>query len=199
MLTFLRPDHCDGTYDANCDPSRAYTNISDIITAAGATDLLSYMNTYWKDYQGKDESFWEHEWGKHGTCISTLEPSCYTNYVPQEEVVDFFQKTVDLFKTLPSYTFLSDAGIVPSTTATYTSAQILAALNTPRGVDVAIQCAHTNELDEIWYFYDVAGSVQTGTFIPTNPGTHSRTLPFRTYVLTLLSQTAPNPTAQPTA
>jgi len=199
VLTILRPDHCDGTYDANCDPGRAYTNISDIITAAGATDLLSYMNTYWKDYQGNDESFWEHEWGKHGTCISTLEPSCYTNYVPQEEVVDFFQKTVDLFKALPSYTFLTDAGIVPSTTATYTSAQILAALNTPRGVDVAIQCAHTNELDEIWYFYDVAGSVQTGTFIPTNPGTHSRTLPFRTYVLTLLSQTAPNPAAQPTA
>ena len=61
------------------------------------------MNTYWKDYQGNDESFWEHEWDKHGTCISTLRPSCYTNYVPQEEVVDFFQKTVDLFKTLNSY------------------------------------------------------------------------------------------------
>ncbi|KAL9105013.1 MAG: hypothetical protein Q9163_000110 [Psora crenata] len=166
----LWPDHCDGTYDANCDPARAYTNISSIISAAGATDLLSYMNTYWKDYQGNDESFWEHEWGKHGTCISTLEPGCYTDYKPQEEVVAFFQKTVDLFKSLPSYTWLSDAGIVPSTAATYTSAQILAALRSPRGVDVAIQCSNTNEFDEIWYFYNVQGSVQTGTFIPANPG-----------------------------
>lgn len=100
---FLRPDHCDGTFDANCDPSRAYTNISSIITAAGSTSLLDYMNIYWKDYQGNDESFWEHEWGKHGTCISTLSPNCYTNYAPQEEVVAYFQKTVDLFKTLDSY------------------------------------------------------------------------------------------------
>ena len=54
MLISPRPDHCDGTYDANCDPSRAYTNISAIISAAGKTDLLDYMNTYWKDYQGTE-------------------------------------------------------------------------------------------------------------------------------------------------
>jgi ribonuclease T2 len=99
----IRPDRCDGTYDANCDPSREYSNISQIITGAGKTDLINYMNTYWKDYQGQDETFWEHEWGKHGTCISTMQPKCYTGYQPTEEVVDFFQKTVDLFKTLPSY------------------------------------------------------------------------------------------------
>ena len=163
------------------------------------------MNTYWKDYQGNDESFWEHEWGKHGTCISTLEPSCYTDYTPQEEVVDFFTKTVNLFKTLPSYTWLSDAGIVPSTSATYTSAAILAALKSPRGVDAVIQCANTNELDEIWYFYDVTGSVQSGTFIPTPPGTLPSHTPFSLIIIhsskSLIRlpkpQMAPNPTAQP--
>jgi ribonuclease T2 len=61
------------------------------------------MQTYWKDYQGDDESFWEHEWAKHGTCISTLEPECYSDHTATEEVVDYFQKAVDLFKTLPSY------------------------------------------------------------------------------------------------
>lgn len=100
----LWPDHCDGTFDANCDAARAYTGITGILQSFGKTDLLSYMNTYWKDYQGNDESFWEHEWGKHGTCISTLKPSCYTSYTSQQEVADFFQKTVDLFKGLDSYT-----------------------------------------------------------------------------------------------
>jgi ribonuclease T2 len=27
------------------------------------------MQTYWKDYQGDDESFWEHEWNKHGSFV----------------------------------------------------------------------------------------------------------------------------------
>lgn len=166
---WTRPDRCDGTYDQYCDSARQYTNISSIISAAGQTDLLNYMNTYWKDYQGNDESFWEHEWDKHGTCISTLEPSCYTDYKPQEEVVAYFQKTVDLFKTLNSYSFLSAAGILPSTTKTYTAAEINAALAKPRGVQVAIQC-NSGELDEIWYFYNVRGSVQTGDFVPAEPG-----------------------------
>ncbi|KAL9601259.1 MAG: hypothetical protein Q9219_002664 [cf. Caloplaca sp. 3 TL-2023] len=164
----LWPDRCDGTYDQYCDPNRQYTNISSIISAAGQTDLLNYMNTYWKDYQGNDESFWEHEWDKHGTCISTLEPGCYTDYKPQEEVVAYFQKTVNLFKTLDSYSFLSAAGIVPSTTKTYTAAEINAALTKPRGVQVSIQCSNS-ALDEIWYFFNVRGSVQTGDFVPTNP------------------------------
>lgn len=101
-----RPDHCDGTFDANCDTARSYTNITDILNSFGKTDLLSYMQTYWKDYQGNDETFWEHEWGKHGTCVNTIDPSCYTDYEPTQEAVDFLQKTVDLFKTLPSYQVL---------------------------------------------------------------------------------------------
>jgi hypothetical protein len=39
----LWPDHCDGTYDSNCDPSRAYTNITAILQSYGKTDLLAYM------------------------------------------------------------------------------------------------------------------------------------------------------------
>jgi len=126
------------------------------------------MQTYWKDYQGDDESFWEHEWGKHGTCISTLKPSCYTGYTATQEVPDFFQKTVDLFKTLDSYTALSKAGIVPSSTKTYTSAAILAALKSSYGFDVIIQCS-SSALDEIWYSYNVKGSIQTGTFEKVGP------------------------------
>lgn len=106
----LWPDHCDGSYDSYCDNSRNYTNITQILQAAGKTDLLTYMNTYWKDVNGDDESFWEHEWGKHGTCISTLNPRCYTGYSPQQEVVDYFQKVVDLFKTLDSYSVGSVLG-----------------------------------------------------------------------------------------
>lgn len=175
-LTRCRPDKCDGTYEQYCDRSREYTNISAIISAAGKTELLDYMNTYWKDYQGDDEDFWEHEWDKHGTCISTLEPGCYDNYTPQQEVVAYFQKTVDLFKTLDSYAFLAAKGITPSLTQTYKSNNIEEALAKPRGVQATIRC-RDGELDEIWYFYNVRGSVETGQFVPTEPGRRSLSPP----------------------
>ncbi|KAF1950246.1 ribonuclease M [Byssothecium circinans] len=173
----LWPDHCDGTYDASCDPTRAYKNITAILQSFGATDLVSYMSTYWKDYSGHDESLWQHEWSKHGTCISTLEPTCYTDHKATEEVVDFFQKTVDLFKALPSYQWLAAAGITPSTSATYSTAQIQDALSKNRtGVQVTLGCK-SGALNEIWYHYDVKGSVQSGEFVPANPDGTKSTCP----------------------
>lgn len=38
-----------------------------------------------------------------GTCISTLETRCYDEYYPQQEVVDYFDKAVEVFERLPSY------------------------------------------------------------------------------------------------
>ena len=132
------------------------------------------MAVYWKDYQGHDESFWEHEWGKHGTCISTFDTACYTDYVPTQEVVDYFEKTLQLFSVLDTYTFLKDAGIVPSITKTYTYAEIRKALVRDRHVNATIECTGSNrtELDEVYYYYNVYGSAQDGTYIPAQPGKH---------------------------
>ncbi|KAG9248957.1 ribonuclease-like protein T2 [Calycina marina] len=164
----LWPDHCDGTYDSSCDSSQNYGSIQTILDSFGATDLLSYMNTYWVDIDGDNDSFWEHEWEKHGTCIPTLKPSCYSSYVAMQEVVDFFQKTVDLFETLPTYTWLANAGITPSSTNTYTSAAIQAALEAGFGQTVSLGC-DSGALTEVWYSYNVQGSIQDGTFVPVVP------------------------------
>ena len=130
------------------------------------------MSTYWKDDGGNDESFWEHEWGKHGTCISTFSTACYTDYVPTQEVVDFFQKTLQLFSALDTYAFLAAAGIEPSAAKTYTYAEIRTALVRDRRVDATIECggANATELDEVYYYYNVYGSAQDGTYIPAQPG-----------------------------
>lgn len=118
-----RPDHCDGTYDSNCDSSRngvcsgrgrrgshscnpVYSNIGDVLENFGQYDLLEYMDSYWKGING-DESLWMHEWAKHGTCVSTLEPKCYgDDYLETEEVVDYFAKAVETFHRLPTYKVL---------------------------------------------------------------------------------------------
>ncbi|KAF2208453.1 hypothetical protein CERZMDRAFT_49284 [Cercospora zeae-maydis SCOH1-5] len=169
----LWPDNCDGTYEASCDDRRAYTNITQILQAAGKQDLVDYMSTYWQSNSGSVETFWEHEWSKHGTCISTLNPDCYTDYKPTEEVPDFFQKVVDVFKTLPTYDWLADAGVSPSTSATYSLSQIQQALAKNHGGKTPYIGCQSGAVNEAWYFYNIRGSVQTGEFVPIDTLTKS--------------------------
>ena len=62
------------------------------------------------------------------------------------------------------------AGIVPSTTKTYTSAQLEHALGAFRGgVNASIQCTG-NQLNQVYYHFHVAGSAQDGIYVPTQPG-----------------------------
>lgn len=147
-----------------------------MISNAGDSALLSYMKTYWVSDDGTAESFWEHEWSKHGTCISTLDTKCYTDYTKGDEAVDFFNKVVQLFKTLPTYEWLEAAGITPSNSKTYTLSEIEAALKTGFGYVPYLGC-DSDVLDEVWYAYNVKGSLQSGTFIPTTPVGSSSTCP----------------------
>ncbi|KAJ5241554.1 Ribonuclease T2 [Penicillium citrinum] len=160
----LWPDNCDGTYESNCDDTRAYTNITDILKAQDRADLLSYMDKYWLDIDGDNESFWAHEWGKHGTCVNTIKPSCYSNYSPQEEVGAYFEKTVDLFKGLDTYKALSSAGITPNDSKTYTLKEIQSALSKAHdGAEVYLGCK-SGKLNEAWYFFNVRGNAIDGKY-----------------------------------
>lgn len=156
------------------------------------------MQTYWKDYKGDDETFWEHEFNKHGTCISTLDPTCYDDYEPTQEVVDFFISAVALFKTLPSYDWLAAAGIVPSTATTYTLAAIQDALTAKFGHNVIINCDGST-FNELWYHYNVRGNIQTGTFSPVDPVGSKSTCPSTGIKYLPKSGTAVVTTSTPTA
>lgn len=134
------------------------------------------MTTYWKDYQGNDASLWMHEWSKHGTCVSTLDPSCYASYRDAEEAVDYFRSAVAVYQTRPTYAWLTEAGIVPSTSATYTRQQIQDVLTAKHGREVTLGCK-SGKLDEVWYHFDVQGSIQTGTFIAADPDGGKSTCP----------------------
>ncbi|TDL28102.1 ribonuclease T2 [Rickenella mellea] len=162
----LWPDNCDTTFVENCDPSRAYTDISGLLTNAGATDTLSFMQTHWVDINGQNEQFWEHEWSTHGTCMSTLEPSCLpAGSEKGAEAVDFFNTVVRLFKTLPTFDWLSQQGITPSKTTKLTLSQLTSALKTASGFTPALSCS-SGTLNAISWYFNLKGSVIDGTFIP---------------------------------
>ncbi|KAF2717671.1 ribonuclease T2 [Polychaeton citri CBS 116435] len=169
----LWPDRCDGSYDASCDDARAYSNISSIISSFGYNDLLSYMQTYWLPNSGTGETFWEHEWGKHGTCVSTLAPSCFSDYQPTEEVPYFFNRTVSLFKTLPTYDWLKAAGITPSSSQTYSLSAIQSALSQHHGGNNVYLGCTNGALEQVYYYFNVKGSVASGEFVAASPDSGS--------------------------
>ncbi|KAJ7766628.1 ribonuclease T2-like protein, partial [Mycena metata] len=161
----LWPDKCDLEFSENCDPSRAYKNIASLLSKNGATDTLNYMQTYWVDINGKDETFWEHEWKTHGTCMSTLEPACLpAGSAKGTEAVAFFNTVVKLFQTLPTYQWLANQGITPSSSATYTLDTLNTALQTGSGFQPVLDCEGST-LDSVSWYFHLKGSVIDGTFV----------------------------------
>ncbi|EKD17553.1 uncharacterized protein L3040_006672 [Drepanopeziza brunnea f. sp. 'multigermtubi'] len=199
----LWPDLCDGSYPTFCTEAPMYHNISAILAAADERQqrrpterrrvgeeaeggLLDYMKEYWLPNRGSADHFWEHEWNKHGTCVNTLSPSCFSpssssssssssveetgteTYTPGDEVHAYFSRAVALFRTLDTYTALAAHGIVPSWTARYRRADILDALRTVTGQEVVIGC-RGRVLNQAWYSFNVKGSLQEGEFVPSAP------------------------------
>jgi len=182
----LWPDRCGGGFDQYCDHSRSHTNIKAVLASQNnTTDLLDYMSAYWPAIDDNDEKLWAHEWNKHGTCISTLEPACYGeahSQNPHADVVDYFTHTVSLFQTLDTFSTLEAHGIVPSTTHTYSLSSLQSTISSsPHGYPVTFRCNQNHELNEIWYHFSVRGSLRdanhhhpspisvTDIFIPTDP------------------------------
>ncbi|KAI5289101.1 ribonuclease T2-like [Ascosphaera aggregata] len=173
----LWPDNCDGSYEQSCDAHRNYNNITQILESFEGTELLTYMEQYWKDMKGNGEALWEHEWNKHGTCVSTLEPQCFNGYTPQQEAwtatrqvdpAQWIEEGHSADRVNQCRQALHKAGIVPSHTATYHFDDVVNALSEMSGAEPAVRC-HGGKLNEIWYFFNVRGSASSGQYVPTKP------------------------------
>ncbi|EXJ73649.1 uncharacterized protein A1O5_03411 [Cladophialophora psammophila CBS 110553] len=189
----LWPDLCTGGFDAFCDSSRSHSDIRSVLRHAVEDqdqdredhdgnssemidDLLSFMETYWLSLDGDHEHLWAHEWNKHGTCISTLEPACYAalpsprppppspnrQHRRHLDVLDYFIHTTSLFRTLDTYSLLAEAGILPSSHKRYTLRELEDAVirSSAHGQPVTFRCNRRGELDEVWYHFAVMGSLR---------------------------------------
>ncbi|KAH6903250.1 ribonuclease T2-like protein [Coprinopsis sp. MPI-PUGE-AT-0042] len=124
------------------------------------------MQKYWLDIDGNPESFWQHEWTKHGTCMSTFRSNCLPPGSPRgADAVAYFQSTVRMFKTLPTYKWLAEQGITPSNSATYTRSQLFSALKAASGFTPALDCTSGVVSQIYWYFY-LQGSAIDGKYVP---------------------------------
>jgi len=158
----LWPDNCamDGSYQQNCNSKLNVGSVTNVLKSFGEDELLSNMTKYWKNINGNDASLWQHEFNKHGTCVNTINPSCYgDDFKTNQNVVDYFKVAFHLFEQLPTFEWLKDAGITPSNSKTYTSDEISKALKDKFGHEVYIGCDKNNGLNEVWYFHQLKGSL----------------------------------------
>jgi len=157
-----------GTWDQFCDPSREVTNVTQILQGLGEYQLLQEMNNVWPNDQGTVDSFWAHEWNKHGTCFSTFQPQCYTKYTKHQEVADFYRMTIDFYHKYNVYKALKRHGIVPG--HTYKSEQYTKALVKEFGTVPNLQCdPTTGALNAVWLYFHAKGPVRNLELRPTLP------------------------------
>ncbi|CAH2355168.1 putative ribonuclease M [[Candida] railenensis] len=161
-------DKCDGSYEQYCndDLEVKAANLDNLIgNTFDDQDLLNTMKTYWLNNGGTSESLWEHEYNKHGTCFSTLQPSCYaSNYQNYETAYDFYRKVVEVWESRPTYDWLSSAGITPSSDDTYSLSDIQDALSQKHGAQVYVGCSDSDAVNQIYYYYNIEGNVLTGKY-----------------------------------
>ncbi|KAJ9086291.1 hypothetical protein DSO57_1005568 [Entomophthora muscae] len=150
----LWPNHCDGTFTPSngCDSRRLYKNVSQIVK--GDDDLYEDMQTYWPSYKGNAGEFWSHEWGKHGTCLSTVEPRCLANSTPGEDVLAYFRLALKNRDKFDLFKVLSSQNIMPG--RSYPRQDILNALAT-MGADSVLICKG-KKLQEVRSTFHVRGS-----------------------------------------
>ncbi|KAF8539394.1 ribonuclease T2-like protein [Trichophaea hybrida] len=149
----LWPDFCDGTYPAYCDAACEYPSPVAVLESAGKHKLLRYMRKYWETNIRDgvdDEAFWKHEFDKHGTCMSTLEPKCYGNGY-REGMEEWLKK----------------CGIVPSEAETYSRAEVVECLQEAFMVTPFVGCDGEGRLNELWYYHWLRGKVLGGQYEET--------------------------------
>ncbi|KAG0168661.1 ribonuclease T2-like [Apophysomyces sp. BC1015] len=160
-------DYCtNGTWPQHCDDNRAYPNITAILQSRKEYELVQEMNNVWPNSQGLVDTFWLHEWSKHGTCMSTFQPKCYGGD-PYQGMVDFFKSTLKLHQRYNIYKALKHHGIVPG--HSYPAKKFIKAIEKELRVTPNLQCDKKGNIQEAWIYFHVRGPIKALDVIPTAP------------------------------
>ncbi|GAV00174.1 hypothetical protein RvY_11061 [Ramazzottius varieornatus] len=100
--------------------------------------ILDDLRAFWPNLEADtaEDSFWKHEWLKHGTCAQSL-PSLSGEY-------NYFNMALHIRNSKYNlYQALADKGIVPSTTKHSSHADFVQALKETYGKSVQVWCAYS--------------------------------------------------------
>ncbi|XP_057335881.1 ribonuclease Oy-like [Microplitis mediator] len=114
------------------DMSPAFCNCSIRYNSTELSPIKSYLKTKWRSLMdnGESESFWNHEWYKHGTCGITID-QLNSQY-------KYFEKTLELYDKYNITKILANENIHPGNS--YTHVDIVNAVARQIGKKIKIDC-----------------------------------------------------------
>jgi len=101
--------------------------------------ILPAMNKFWVSLNGPSQSFWAHEYEKHGTCAEDVFPT----------TLAYMNGTLALRARYDLTPALAAAGIVPSATKGFSPAALQAAATAAFGFPVLPSCDKEGNLDGV--------------------------------------------------
>ncbi|MEW5305914.1 MAG: hypothetical protein WDW38_009843 [Sanguina aurantia] len=128
----LWPNYAAGGWPQDCNANMRFDE-------SKLDDILPELQEEWPSVFKEDESFWAHEWSKHGTCALDIFPS----------ELDYFKGTLDLHAKYDLQGVFSAAGITPSWTKTYRASDLQSAVEDAYGIVPQLHCVN-GRLNEIW-------------------------------------------------
>ncbi|KAL0080405.1 ribonuclease T2 family protein [Phycomyces blakesleeanus] len=133
------------------------------------------MNNVWPNSEGLVDSLWFHEWNKHGTCMTTLEPGCTSSDKLEldsyQGIIDYFSSAVDLYSRFPVFQALARRNILPG--RIYQTTLVASAIEEELGILPNLQCDTNGTLSELWLYFYVKGPIKYLEFYPTQPDSTS--------------------------
>eukprot|EP01087_Luapelamoeba_hula_P008994 TRINITY_DN228_c0_g1_i1.p1 TRINITY_DN228_c0_g1~~TRINITY_DN228_c0_g1_i1.p1 ORF type:complete len:246 (-),score=28.04 TRINITY_DN228_c0_g1_i1:199-936(-) len=130
----LWPSNNDTSYPSNCNNGYPFDPNQ-------VSSIRSMLNSYWTNYLTGDsaDSFWSHEWSKHGTCAAALLPYMNTE-------LKFFSLALQSRAKFDLTGALSNAGITPSNSNTYTADQVKSAIRSAYGITPILGCDYSSRI-----------------------------------------------------
>lgn len=112
--------------------------------------LVPELKKYWPNLypDTKANSFWEHEWSKHGTCATSLPAT--------SNELKYFGMGLKLHAKYNISRILVNQGILPSKTAGYMINETEAAVKRELGVDAVIECVYDKEKTKKQLLYEIS-------------------------------------------
>jgi ribonuclease T2 len=139
----LWPERSDGTYPQTCSNQK--------YDPSAVSSILPRLEKFWVSLNGPSQTFWAHEYEKHGTCAEDVFP----------DQLAFMNGTLairDRFDLTPA---LAAAGIMPSATKGFSPAALQAAATAAFGFPVLPSCDKEGNIDGVVVCVSKQGAAQS--------------------------------------